>query len=101
MYVEINELLSCIENSSLCEGLPEDNEVQSVATDPKGTPLQTPGTIVRHLVPKLVTVENAHFEVSVSYRSVACEVIAENASSKPPCKSYLSANSAASRAGNC
>lgn len=97
-YAEINELLSCTENSSLCEGLPEDDEVQSVATDPKGTPLQTPGTIVRHSVPKLVTVENAHFEVSVSYRSVACEVIVENSSSKQPCKPCSSANSAIKRA---
>ena len=63
-----NELLSSIENSSLCEGLPDDDEVISMAADPTRSPINTP--------------ERAQFEVSVFYRSLNCEVIVENASPK-------------------
>ena len=45
-YLDIDELLQRIENSRLCEGLKEDEDIMSVATDPTGNPDPNPITIV-------------------------------------------------------
>ena len=73
----IKELLSFIENSNLCDGLPEDHLTRSVALDPTSdTTEQLPGTVIRHSVPKCSS--PTHFEVSVNFRSVDCQVIMES-----------------------
>ena len=50
MYHSISELLSSIEESSLCHGLPDDFDVMSVVVDPKSK-ITTPGTILRYSLP--------------------------------------------------
>ena len=73
----IKELLSFIENSNLCDGLPEDHLTISVALDPTSdTTEQLPGTVIRHSVPKRSS--PTHFEVSVNFRSVDCQVIMDS-----------------------
>ena len=69
-YLDIDELLQRIENSRLCEGLKEDEDIMSVATDPTGNPDPNPITIVRHTVPKAIQVEEPHFEMTLI--SVSC-----------------------------
>ena len=73
----IKELLSFIENSNLCDGLPEDHLTRSVALDPTSdTTEQLLGTVIQHSVPKRSS--PTHFEVSVNFRSVDCQVIMES-----------------------
>ena len=74
-YLDIAELLQRIENSRLCEGLKEDEDIMSVATGPTGNPDPNHITIVHHTLPKAIQVEEPHFEVTLSYWSVACDML--------------------------
>jgi hypothetical protein len=82
----IGELLRSIESAQICEGLPDLTEVKDIALDPVDD-AQIPGTIICHSLPKLVTNNEAVFEVSVSFRSVACSPPQENSRNcDKPCK---------------
>jgi hypothetical protein len=84
-YLDIIELLQKIEKSSLCEGLQEDDDVMSVATEPIGHPSRNPTTIVHHSVPKAIQVEEPHFEVTLSYRMNDCEILVDAEHKKEVC----------------
>lgn len=87
----IGELLRSIESAQLCGGLPDLTEVKDIALDPVDD-ARIPGTIIRHSLPKLVTNNEAVFEVSVSFRSVACSLLQENNTNcDKPCKLCLGA----------
>ena len=76
----IEELLFAIENSMLCDGLPDDYVTKSVAQDPiSDVTHQLPGTVIRHSVPKSKRSSPTHFEVSVNYRSTDCRLTMETA----------------------
>ena len=93
----IKELLSFIENSNLCDGLPEDHLTRSVALDPTSdTTEQLPGTVIRHSVPKRSS--STHFEVSVNFRSAECQVIMESCNDDKSCGSCTSARHTQDRA---
>ena len=83
---DIAELLQTLCNSRLCEGLTEDEDILSVACDPTGNPDSNPNTIVRHSVPKTIQVDEAHFEVTLAYRSASCDMLVEGDHSKELCK---------------
>ena len=51
IYHSIRELLNIIEESSLCQSLPDDTDVMSVVVDPTSK-VTVPGTVLRHSVPK-------------------------------------------------
>lgn len=89
---DIDKLLHFLENSCLCDGLPDIDEIKSVAVDPTAQ-VQSPGTVVRHSIPKLLSTEEAHFEVSVIFRCIDCLVIKETAQSHQqscqPCVTVL------------
>ena len=73
--LDIAELLEKIENFGLCEGLTkQDMDIISVAVDPTGNPDPKPATIIRHTIPKAIQVEEPHFEITLSYRSVSCDI---------------------------
>jgi hypothetical protein len=76
-------------------GVQEDEDIMSVATNPTGNPDANPITIVRHTVPKAINVEEPHFEVTLQYRSVACDMLVESSGSCKPC---VSASNAVKRA---
>ena len=95
--MDIAGLFAKIENTRLCEGLIGDNAI-AVATDPTENPDPNPNTIVRHSVPKAIGVEEPHFEVTLSLRSVACEVLIDTESNKKMCKSCASASNTVDRA---
>lgn len=97
-YLDIIELLQRIEKSRLCEGLQEDEDVMSMATEPIGNPSTNPATIVRHTVPKAIQVEEPHFEVTLSYRSVACEILVDAEHKEELCKPCASSKNAIKRA---
>ena len=97
-YLEMAELLKSIQNSCLCEGLGQDENVLSVAVDPTCNPDPQSKSIIRHSVPKAIPVDDPHFEVSVSYRAVACEMITGSDHSKTVCKTCSSALNAIKRA---
>ena len=96
-YLDISELLKRIESCRLCEGLPESDDVMSVATKPIGNPSANPTTIVRHTVPKAIQVEQPNFQVTLSYRSAACEVFIDAEYKKELCKPCQSALNAIQR----
>ena len=96
MYHSISELLSGIEKSSLCQGLPADFDVMSVVVDPTSK-VTTPGTLLRHSLPKIITSEQTHIETSIVLRSVDCEVI-DNNLEEQQCKPCRSANTAIKKA---
>ena len=74
-YLDIVELLEKIENFGLCEGLTkQEMDIISVAVDPTGNPDPNPATIVHHTIPKAIQVEEPYFEVTLSYRSVSCDI---------------------------
>ena len=52
-YLDIDELLQRIENSRLCEGLKEDEDIMSVATDPTGNSDPNPSPLFAILCAKL------------------------------------------------
>ena len=95
--MDIAELFARIENTRLCKGLIGDDAI-AVATDQTENPDPNPNTIVRHTVPKAIEVGEPHFEVTVSLRSVAYEVLVNNESDKNMCKAYASASNAVNRA---
>ena len=96
MYHSISELLSSIEKSSLCQGLPADFDVMSVVVDPTSK-VTTPATILRHSLPKIITSEQTHIETSIVLQSVDCEVI-DNNLEEQQCKPCRSANTAIKKA---
>ena len=97
-YLDVVELLGQLENATLCEGMSKDDEeVMSVASDPTSNPDPSPTTIVRHTIPKAIQTEEPHFEVTLYYRSVSCDVI-EKQKSKEICKPCSSAFSSVKRA---
>ena len=96
-YLDVVELLKQLENAMLCKRLPKDDEVMSVATDPTSNPGPNPTTIVRHTIPKAIQTEEPHFEVTLYYRSVSCDVL-DKQMSKEVCKPYSSAFSSVKRA---
>ena len=100
-HSNIKELLRLLETSSLCEGLPDIDEIKNVVIDPI-TQDQLPGTIIRHSVPKNLP-EEANFEVSVAFRSVDCRVVKETSKDqqKPcqPCSTALNATKRESTVG--
>ena len=91
MYHSIRELLNIIEESSLCQGLPDDTDVMSVV-DPTSK-VTVPGTVLRHSVPKTLTSEQTHIETSVVLRSVDCEIISASLVEQQ-CKPCQAANTA-------
>jgi hypothetical protein len=94
----VKELLSLVENSSLCDGLPEDHLTKSVAVDPTSDiTQQLPGTVIRHSVPKRLS--PTHFEVSVNYRSGDCRVVVDTSNPEDEsCRPCSSARSMLERA---
>ncbi len=92
----VGELLRSIESSQLCEGLPHLPEVKDVALDPTSKD-RIPGTILRHSVPKQLTDDEAVYEVSVSFRSVDCDLLKETTEQDTPCKPCSSALTAIHR----
>ena len=97
-YLDISKLLQRIESCRLCDGLPESDDVMSVATEPIGDPSANPTTIVRHTVPKAIQVEQPNFQVTLSYRSAACEVFIDAEYKKQLCKPCESSQHATQRA---
>jgi hypothetical protein len=75
----------------------EDIDVVSVAVDPTGRPDQNPNIILRHSVPKSTEVEDPHFQISLHYRAVGCQVLTGNGYSNKSCKSCMSALNAFKR----
>ncbi len=98
-YLDIAELLEKIEIFGLCEGLTkQDMDIISVAVDPTGNPDPNPATFVHHTIPKTIQVEESHFKVTLSYRSVSCDILLDSEHSKEICKPCASASSAVRRA---
>ena len=96
---DIKELLTLVENGNLCEGLPvADDDIKSVAVDPNtGITVHTPGTIVCHSVPKLLS--ETQFEASIYFRSADCHVIQDNSNNEEePCGPCSIARNALKRA---
>ena len=57
-----------------------------------------PITIVRHTIPKAIQVEEPHFEVSLSCRSVACDIVVDAHHQKESCKPCAIASDSVKRA---
>ena len=73
---DMQELLSTIETSNICEGVGEGIESRSAAIDPNADITAFgPRTVVRHSVPKLPSPKQ--FEATVFFRSINCQVIME------------------------
>ena len=73
---DMQELLSTIETSKICEGVGEGIESRSAAIDPNADITAFgPRTVVRHSVPKLPSPKQ--FEATVFFRSIDCQVIME------------------------
>ena len=96
MHIDVIDLLRYVESSGVCDGLPEDLNVVSVAIDPTGRPDPNPTSILRHSVPKSIG-QDPHFEVSLSYRAVGCHVLTGTDHSKKSCKTCTSALNAVKR----
>ncbi len=86
-------LFYCATDSKLCGRLKDDDEIVSVAINPTRTPDTNPTTIVRHTVPKAIHTEEPHFEVTLTHRSVACDMIVSTTNKKELCKPCASASS--------
>ena len=50
-YSMVKELLETVKDSAVCDGLPDDDDVKSVAVDPTSQSVPS-GTVVRHSLPK-------------------------------------------------
>ena len=94
MYHSMSELLSRVEESSLCQGLPGDFDVMSVVVDPTSK-VTTPGTVLCHSLPKILTSEQTHMKTSVVLRSVDC---VDDNLEEQQCKPCRSANTAIKKA---
>ena len=71
-FDDIQDIIKLVENSSLCQGLPQDDENKSRVVDPtceKKVEACTKSTIV-HSVHKLLC--ETHFYSSVTFRSPDC-----------------------------
>ena len=90
-YANISELLEVVEKSSLCNGLPQDDDdVQPFVIDPTSQCSLGSGTVLRHSLPKLPCDSDTHFEVTVFFRSVDCELIAPTDEEQcKPCSSAV------------
>ena len=97
-YLDVHELLQTIENSRFCQGLIEDEDIMSAATNPTGNPDPNPVTIVRHSIPKTIEVQEAHFEVTLFYRSVACDILVDSKHWKESCQPCATASNTVKRA---
>ena len=90
---DIDKLLHFLENSCLYDGLPDIDEIKPVAVDPTSAQVQSRGTLARHSIPKLLSSEETHFEVSVIFRCINCLAIKETAQSHQqscqPCVTVL------------
>ena len=94
----MGELVNIIEESSLCQGLPDDIDVLSVVVDPTSK-VTTSGTVLRHSIPKSITSEQTHIETSVVLRSVDCELIGTTCTlEEQQCKPCGTANMAIKKA---
>lgn len=98
-YANISELLEVVEKSSLCNGLPQDDDdVQPLVIDPTSQCSLGSGTVLRHSLPKLPCDGDTHFEVTVFFRSVDCELIAPTDEEQcKPCSSAVTKIKKASR----
>jgi hypothetical protein len=98
-YADISELLEVVEKSSLCNGLPQDDDdVQPLVIDPTSQCSLGSGTVLRHSLPKLPCDSDTHFEVTVFFRSVDCELIAPTDEEQcKPCSSAVTKIKKASR----
>ena len=73
---DMQELLSTIETSKICEGVGEGIESRSAAIDPNADITAFGSrTVVRHSIPKLPSPKQ--FEATVFFRSIDCQVIME------------------------
>ena len=97
-YNNIVELLSFFVDFKICEGLEQDMHVKSVAVDPTQSPPVSTKSILRHSVPKLLTLDKEHFEISLFLRCVACDILLENTSTTQICTSCVNASNAIHRA---
>ena len=67
-FTNILQLLEAVEQSSLCNGLPQDDDdVHPLVIDPTSQYSSESGTVLRHSLPKLPcdTDSDGHFEVTV------------------------------------
>ena len=77
-HVDAVDLLRSIESAAVCDGLVEDVDlVMSNAFDPTEAPGPSPNSTLRHSVPKSIGVKDSHFDVSLSYRTVGCQVLTD------------------------
>ena len=90
-YNNFIELLELFSSSNICQGLTEDDDVKPVAVDATQSHTVSSGTVVRHSIPKLLSSDKEHFEISLSYRCVTCDVILDNNDSTGTCKPCLKA----------
>ena len=89
-YNNFIELLELFSSSNICQELTEDDDVKSVAVDATQSHTVS-STVVRHSIPKLLSSDKEHFEISLSYRCVTCDVILDNNDSTGTCKPCLKA----------
>ncbi|CAB4004957.1 Transposable element P transposase, partial [Paramuricea clavata] len=81
---QFREVLSTIEKSKLCEGVPEDHQTKNAAIDPNtNITIAIPRTVIRHSVPKKPSPKQ--FEATVFFRSPNCDVIIERSEVCDPC----------------
>jgi hypothetical protein len=70
----------------------------SADSNPTGNPDPNPFTIVRHTIPKTIKVQEANFEVTLFYRSVACDILVDSKHLKESCKPCATASNTVKRA---
>ena len=92
-------MLEAIEKSSLCNGLPnDDDDGELLVIDPTSQCSSGSETVLRHSLPKLPCDDDTHIEVTVLFRSVDCELIASTDEEQcKPCSSALTKIKKASR----
>ena len=82
---QVKNILSTIENSMICEGLLEDDDLKSVAIDPNSDmDVPIPRTVIRHSIPHILS--PTQFKATVYYRSAACDMIVDKSKPCDPCK---------------
>ena len=96
-YLDVVELLEQLEMLPFAKACRKMMKFMSVSSDPTSNPDPSLTTIVRHTIPKAIQTEEPHFEVTLYYLSVSCDVI-EKQKSKEICKPCSSAFFSAKRA---
>ena len=82
---QVKNSLLTIENSMICEGLIEDDDLKSVAIDPNSDMDEPiPRTVIRHSIPHIPS--PTQFKATVYYRSAACDIIVDKSKPCDPCK---------------